>query len=86
MTQWHTAPAGGGFIHPDHKLEYTPDELRAFLVSCGFVIVQEWGICEMPLTTKNQSFTYDDFVIGGAITKNINDSYIQFFECIKPLA
>jgi len=85
VTQLHTAPMGGGFIHPDHKLEYTPDQLRALLISAGFTIMQEWGICEMPLTTKNQSFTYQDFIIGGSITKNINDSYIQFFACIKPL-
>lgn len=86
VTELHTATVGGGFIHPDHKIEYTPDQLRSILISTGFIISQEWGICEMPLTVKNKSFTYDDFVVGGAISKNIDDSYIQFFSCTKPLS
>jgi ubiquinone/menaquinone biosynthesis C-methylase UbiE len=84
ITKLHTAAVGGGFIHPDHKIEYTPYELREMLVASGFIISEEWGVCEMPLTVKNKSFTYDDFVVGSAISKNINDSYIQFFACMKP--
>lgn len=79
----HAATVGNPFIHPDHKIEYTPDQLRTLLVECGFQIEEEWGICEMPITRKTGIFSYDDFLLGGAITKNINDAYIQFFNCIK---
>ena len=44
---------------------------------------EEGGICEMPITCKTGTFSYDDFLIGGAITKNIDDAYIQFFNCLK---
>lgn len=80
----HAATVGNQFIHPDHKIEYTPDQLRGLLVDTGFRIAEEWGICEMPMTIKTGVFSYDDFLLGGAITKNINDAYIQFFNCVKP--
>jgi predicted SAM-dependent methyltransferase len=86
ITELHAATVGGGFVHPDHKIEYTPDHLRKILRDSGFDIKEEWGVCEMPLTAISRSFSYDDFVIGGAITKNINDAYIQFFHCEKPLS
>lgn len=84
LTKVHTRDVGGGFIHPDHKVEYTPDELRAMLLEAGFSIEEEWGICEMPLTMRDGKFNYLDFSTGGAITANIDDAYIQFFKCRKP--
>lgn len=86
ITRLHAATVGQQFVHPDHKIEYTPDQLRAVLTGAGFSIAQAWGVCEMPITARNQAFTYDDFIVGGAITRNINESYIQFFECVKPQA
>lgn len=86
VTELHAATIGGGFIHPDHKIEYTPDQLRQVLVDAGFSIKAEWGICEMPLTVKARAFSYHDFLVGGAISHNINDSYVQFFNCEKPLS
>jgi predicted SAM-dependent methyltransferase len=85
VTSLHTKDIGGGFIHPDHKIEYIPHELRRVLEKTGFEIVEEWGICEMPLSVQKQMFVYEDFIYGGAISKNINDSYIQFFHCRKPM-
>jgi SAM-dependent methyltransferase len=85
ITELHTATVGGGFIHPDHKLEYTPEQLRSVLTAAGFSIAEAWGICEMPMTAKNKEFSYEDFIIGGAISRNIDDCYMQFFETMKPL-
>ena len=83
VTKLHAATVGAPFVHPDHKIEYSPDQLRAVLTTAGFTIAQEWGVCEMPFTVKNKSFSYDDFMIGGAVSKNINDCYIQFFDGVK---
>lgn len=86
LTSLHTRNIGGGYVHPDHKIEYTPDQLRALLRKNGFHVLEEWGICEMPMSSKEQKFIYEDFIYGGAISKNINDSYIQFFHCQKNTA
>lgn len=83
LTKLHTATVGGGFIHPEHKIEYTPAQLRQLLLDTGFSIQSEWGICEMPITVKSNSFSYADFILGGAISHNIDDSYIQFFHAQK---
>ena len=85
VTKLHTALTGGGFTSNDHLLEYTPEELRKTLKGSGFEIINELGICEMPLTVATQSFHFGDFLIGGLITRNIGDAYYQYFHCKKPI-
>ena len=84
ITRLHTEPTGGGFIFPDHAVEYTPDQLRALLAEAGFEIVDEWGLCEMPFSAYEGIFRYSDFLVGGLLTRNIEDSYMQYFHCEKP--
>jgi predicted SAM-dependent methyltransferase len=83
ITELHTRSIGGGYIHPDHKIEYMPKQLREILIATGFIIVSELGICDMPLTTMRGEFTYEDFVVGGAISLNLDRSYIQYYHCKK---
>ena len=78
-----TAWCGGGFIHPEHKYEYEPDELREELKRAGFVISRSKGICAMPATIAKQIFDYSDFVLGDPLTDNVHDAYIQFFHCCR---
>lgn len=81
----HALTAGQKFLHPDHKIEYSPDQLRMLIQESGFEIHESWGICEMPITAKTGVFTYDDFLHGGAITNNIDGAYIQFIHARKPM-
>ena len=84
VTQIHTRDIGGGFIHPEHCLEYTPAQLQKMLEDAGFEIKNMYGICEMRNTLERNEFRYEDFLLGNQITKQINDGYIQFFHCQKP--
>lgn len=84
ITRIHTQNIGGGFIHPEHCYEYEPVELRLMLAEVGFSIFASLGICEMQSTALKSKFDYTDFFYGQDITNNINDSYIQFFHCVKP--
>jgi SAM-dependent methyltransferase len=84
ITSIHTADVGGGFIHPEHKVEYEPMELRAVLNAAGFDIVAQKGICEMPRTSAERKFRYDDFVLGAPISDNVERAYIQYFHCRRP--
>ena len=85
LTKIHTRDVGGGFIHPEHYIEYEPAQLRKLLEDTGFVVKKALGICEMPETVATDIFHYEDFMFGSQISENINESYIQFFYCVKPL-
>jgi SAM-dependent methyltransferase len=81
LTRLHTAWCGGGFIHPEHKYEYEPRELRDELERAGFVITRAKGVCAMPTTVATQAFDYTDFVLGDPLTDNVEGAYIQYFHC-----
>ena len=83
LTEIRTATVGGGFIHPEHCIEYYPDQLKRVLESVGFEIKKSYGICEMPETVASGEFYYEDFIHGKQVTKNVNNAYIQFYYCIK---
>lgn len=80
ITQIHTS----GFIHPEHKLEYYPEQLRKILVESGFEIVEARGIREMPKTSSSGVFHYSDYVLGPSISSNVTESYMQYYHCKKP--
>lgn len=84
LTEIHTKSCGGGFIHPEHFIEYYPDQLRKILEQAGFIVKKSLGICEMPETVASGEFHYEDFMFGRQISRNINGSYIQFHHCVKP--
>lgn len=83
ITQIHTAGIGGGFIHPEHFIEYEPIQLSALLKESGFVVKKALGICEMPMTSRNGKFHYVDFLYGKEISHKVEKSYIQYFHCVK---
>ena len=84
LTEIHTATIGGGFIHPEHYVEYYPERLIQILKTAGFIIKKSYGICEMPKTIATGEFHYEDFMFGKQITDRVSDSYIQFYYCVKP--
>jgi glycosyltransferase involved in cell wall biosynthesis/predicted SAM-dependent methyltransferase len=84
LTEIHTATVGGGFIHPEHYIEYHSEHLLQILKATGFSIENSYGICEMPLTIATGEFHYEDFMFGKQITDRVSDGYIQFFHCMKP--
>lgn len=84
LTEIHTRGHGDGFIHPDHRHEYRPKELRALLEEAGFEVEAEHGICTMPQTRTTGTFHYADFILGNPITDCIEDGYLLFFKCRKP--
>ena len=81
LTRIHTAWRGGDFIHPEHKYEYEPSELRRELERAGFVVIRTKGVCAMPATVAKRDFDYVDFVLGDPLTDNVEEAYIQFFDC-----
>ncbi len=83
ITRIHTRDAGSGFIHPEHCIEYEPAQLRGLLEEAGFLVQALLGICEMPSTAWGGAFDYTDFLYGQQITEKVEQSYIQYFHCLK---
>ncbi len=67
ITEMHTAWNDGGWIHPEHKIEYYPDDLKNDLTEAGFKILEERGVCEIPKTWNTKTFDYADFILGNAL-------------------
>lgn len=84
ITQIHTRDAGGGFIHPEHYIEYESAQLRGLLEEAGFIVQKALGICEMTVTAQSGHFDYTDFLYGKPITDKAEQSYILYFHCVKP--
>ena len=84
ITSIQVRDAGVKFIHPEHKIEYTPRQLQKMLKKAGFKIIVSRGICEMKNTIKNNRIDYTDFILGNSLTENINTAYMQYYQCIKP--
>ena len=70
------------FIHPEHKVEYYPDQLQAKLRANGFTIVEALGVCEMIRTRRQGAIDYRDFYAGSGVNTNVDGSYVQYYRCV----
>jgi hypothetical protein len=63
------------FIDPDHKKEYTPQEIKTMLVACGFSNSTQTGILEMPHVQATQTFGVEDYYSGQLICDDASKGY-----------
>jgi SAM-dependent methyltransferase len=81
MTQIHLA-GSAPFIHPEHKVEYTPRQLRRKLRRNGFTVREALGVCEMIRTKRRRWIDYRDFSASASVNTNVAGSYIQYYRCV----
>jgi SAM-dependent methyltransferase len=73
-----------GLIHPEHRKEYTPAELRKILLSAGFEITQEIGLCPMPYSVASNEFDYDEMVVGAKhFSDDLDTCFVFYFEATR---
>lgn len=84
LTEIHTRGIGGGYIYPEHCIEYNPELLKPIFGKSGFEIKRAYRICEMPNTLVTGEFCYENFMFGSEVTDDVTNGYIQFFHCVKP--
>ncbi|HEY2154349.1 MAG TPA: class I SAM-dependent methyltransferase [Isosphaeraceae bacterium] len=82
MTEIHLA-GYFPFSHPEHKVEYYPDDLQKKLIAGGFTIVEALGLCEMIRTRRTGAIDYRDFYASSGVNSNVNGSYIQYYRCVR---
>lgn len=67
-------------LHPEHKKEYTPAEMRNLLAPY-FEIKQELGLVPMPISYKSGQFSYHEMVMNNTLSDNLDHSYLMYFKC-----
>jgi len=71
-------------IHPEHKKEYYPHELREKLTEHGFIAEKELGICPMPESVREKRFLWDEMFAGARLSESPEESYLFFIHARKP--
>lgn len=69
-------------IHPEHKKEYTPAEMRR-LCKEYFVVKSEMGLVPMPMSFRTKQFSYHEMVLNNTFSENLDHSYCMYFHCTK---
>ncbi|HEY3024874.1 MAG TPA: methyltransferase domain-containing protein [Pyrinomonadaceae bacterium] len=72
------------FIHPEHKVEYTPAELIEMLKDGGFVVIETGGICPMPESARTGVFDETEVFRMPALGNDADLSYCFYAKCQKP--
>jgi SAM-dependent methyltransferase len=70
-------------IHPEHKKEYYPHELRSKLEHWGFKIVDMGGICPMPDSLRTHTFSHKELVQRRGISNNPEEGYMFYLKAMK---
>jgi SAM-dependent methyltransferase len=71
------------WIHPEHKIEYYPKHLQRNLREAGFTIIEQIGVVEMINTRQQGQIDYRDFYVSSGLNTNLEDSYIQYYHCVR---
>ncbi|HKR61298.1 MAG TPA: methyltransferase domain-containing protein [Pyrinomonadaceae bacterium] len=73
------------FVHPEHKVEYTPTELIELLQNGGFEVVDSGGICPMPETARTGVFDETEAFRTQALGVDAEVGYCFYVKCRKPI-
>lgn len=70
-------------IHPEHKKEYSVEELRNKLLSHGFRIEKALGVTPMPFSLRTGAFSFDEMVANPYISTEPEQCYIVYFDVVN---
>jgi SAM-dependent methyltransferase len=72
-----------GFIHPEHKIEYTVPELVLYLTQAGFKVNRTIGMCPMVRSLRKRLFYPQELVENAELTDHAESSYLFYVESVK---
>ena len=75
---------GTGFVHPEHKIEYYPQELAAKIQQQGFLIEKNWAVSPMPYSLSSQKFSKLELMDSVGLGDNPDEGF-SFFLCCRKL-
>lgn len=75
ITEIQCASTGEDFINPDHKVEYTHEQMLALFRDAGLEVVRAHGIGYMPETARTKEWLLQELVTYPGLYDAIEDSY-----------
>lgn len=70
-------------IDEDHKIEFTPQQLKDILIKTGFSIKKQWGLLPMPNSFISKSFNPLESYEQPFLSEEPDQSYLFAFTCIN---
>jgi ubiquinone/menaquinone biosynthesis C-methylase UbiE len=71
-----------GMLHPEHKFEYTYEELEKIVCDSGFKVTRALGETIMPLSGKIGRFCRAEAVHADLVSSDIENGFSVFIECV----
>jgi len=78
-----TSIQSDSFIDPDHKIEYTPDQLESILRKHNFSISDSWGLLPMPMTFQLKKFSPQEVYDHTLLSEDLKVCYLFAFSCTR---
>ncbi len=75
-----------GFVHPEHKVEYVPDELIKRLLDVGFVLIEQCAVSPMPISWRIGCFNRLELIHSTSLGDNPDNGYSFYLQVQKPLS
>lgn len=75
----------GGFIHPEHKIEYRVEELEQMAGAAGFVVRRRLGISPMPRSDSGRCFDYREMALADGLCDDPRAGFSFYLELEKPV-
>jgi len=72
------------FTHPEHKVEYRVDELRALVERAGLRVIEACGLCPMPESRRRGRFDHGELVANIGLTDDPEAGYLFYLRAVKP--
>ena len=72
------------FIDPDHKYEYTPEEMEEKLRAAGFEVVERKGLNLANRSLEQKEFDMDEIVVNVGLFADVASCYLMAFVCRRP--
>ena len=72
-----------GYIDDDHKIEYTPRQLRKKLSNAGLRVVDETGLLPMPQTLNSGCFNPLETYEQPLLSPHVEEGYLFAFACTQ---
>jgi hypothetical protein len=73
------------FVDPDHKIEYTHEQLSAKLLRAGFTITTACGLNYLGAGAKTAHFDAHEVARHPGLYADIRNCYLLGYVCQKPL-